>query len=1001
MAAAITYATNLVPDSITNPDVDFSIARDNTTPFSFLEFITTTKVDYSPEEYNNFYINYLKDWSASKNTTRDSQSLSYVDHYVTFIKEIIVTFTTAKERKFLNSIDFSDPADLDVAIPFLVEKIRQVILFYKNKRDDAKYSIDRNKIKGTETSLEKGLYDNIYNYVFSAQDDPQYSSLGFTLSSISKYLKIDIEEYIDVYGSYFDLPLDKEESDFNAANGTLKEYYTSNYVPVDVKLFFTSSQYEEIFGSVAFLVEIPLIANVSLKFDPVCDPTNPLTLINNSKVTGLTNSDLLVLKKKLLEKYLGSDLYYIDTTGGGTSSGLLIKASNPSNNIHNLQVVSTPTVRSSEVKLLRNVGLFFTPDTQGIFQLKSNNFGYTIDESKLESNKIYVFPDPNRYGNVTINNLSASPLVFIHDYRPDVRNISSGFAAGVPKVQSSDQTFSPYYVTEQSTVNTFNNFEINLNFSDLYNKGYITKIQYDIYGNEYALFKDEFGQTFKTVETVSESISSDNALKYLQLDGYIFRDPNLGYNFNYEFTTRTVVLSTSPTFPLTIPYYTLSFRGLYPYDWFETQPEIVINTFNIIDSSFNSVSAQPEKITQQTKDGNSFTYDSGSPIADPIYAGYTNYPGNLTYYYEELMEGGVTSLTPPTIAREYSNNGALSAVFTLDTRLVLSSTLVVEYDGGNFTDVYDEFQDDTYTENIPRSNIVYDSGITAMSILTGDNTYRAQTYKEQLQGKIFSKTGGSATSRSISDSLSSIFSKYNNLVKYEIYNSPKDLEIFYNTICIETPSYLVFDKIVYEDSLYIEPSTSNTFFSIASSSPLNVFSHRFFNEKEKTVSFCKIIPAVVGLSGQLVTNITDTQLINSNNKMFIPYIYQHNITDNITTQLFPTNTEVSQLSSLFTLSSEFDTEFNFNAVRIKKPILTYNSLNDVYKLVYLLLDNNNHFHLIDYTFEITSDQLVSFLDCKWYKHANTTRTTDFLNTNFAIIGGSTNAGTITGTEVII
>ena len=1001
MAAAITYATNLVPDSITNPDVDFSIARDNTTPFSFLEFITTTKVDYSPEEYNNFYINYLKDWSASKNTTRDSQSLSYVDHYVTFIKEIIVTFTTAKERKFLNSIDFSDPADLDVAIPFLVEKIRQVILFYKNKRDDAKYSIDRNKIKGTETSLEKGLYDNIYNYVFSAQDDPQYSSLGFTLSSISKYLKIDIEEYIDVYGSYFDLPLDKEESDFNAANGTLKEYYTSNYVPVDVKLFFTSSQYEEIFGSVAFLVEIPLIANVSLKFDPVCDPTNPLTLINNSKVTGLTNSDLLVLKKKLLEKYLGSDLYYIDTTGGGTSSGLLIKASNPSNNIHNLQVVSTPTVRSSEVKLLRNVGLFFTPDTQGIFQLKSNNFGYTIDESKLESNKIYVFPDPNRYGNVTINNLSASPLVFIHDYRPDVRNISSGFAAGVPKVQSSDQTFSPYYVTEQSTVNTFNNFEINLNFSDLYNKGYITKIQYDIYGNEYALFKDEFGQTFKTVETVSESISSDNALKYLQLDGYIFRDPNLGYNFNYEFTTRTVVLSTSPTFPLTIPYYTLSFRGLYPYDWFETQPEIIINTFNIIDSSFNSVSAQPEKITQQTKDGNSFTYDSGSPIADPIYAGYTNYPGNLTYYYEELMEGGVTSLTPPTIAREYSNNGALSAVFTLDTRLVLSSTLVVEYDGGNFTDVYDEFQDDTYTENIPRSNIVYDSGITAMSILTGDNTYRAQTYKEQLQGKIFSKTGGSATSRSISDSLSSIFSKYNNLVKYEIYNSPKDLEIFYNTICIETPSYLVFDKIVYEDSLYIEPSTSNTFFSIASSSPLNVFSHRFFNEKEKTVSFCKIIPAVVGLSGQLVTNITDTQLINSNNKMFIPYIYQHNITDNITTQLFPTNTEVSQLSSLFTLSSEFDTEFNFNAVRIKKPILTYNSLNDVYKLVYLLLDNNNHFHLIDYTFEITSDQLVSFLDCKWYKHANTTRTTDFLNTNFAIIGGSTNAGTITGTEVII
>jgi hypothetical protein len=1001
MAAAITYATNLVPDSITNPDVDFSIAKDNTTPFSFLEFITTTKVDYSPEEYNNFYINYLQDWTNSKNTTRDNQSLSYVDYYVAFIKEIIVTFSTAKERKFLNNIDYSDASDLDVAIPFLVEKIRQVILFYKNKRDEAKYSIERNKIKGTETSLEKGLYDNIYNYIFSAQDDPQYSTLGFTLSSISKYLTIDIEEYIDVYGSYFDLPLSEEESDFSAANGTLKEYYTSNYVPVDVKLFFTSSQYEEIFGSVAFLVEIPLIANVSLKFDPVCDPTNPLTLLNNSKVTGLTNSDLLVLKKKLLEKYLGTDLYYIDTTGGAINSGLLIKAVNPSNNIHNLQVASTPTVRSSEVKLLRDVGLFFTPDTQGIFQLVSNNFGFTIDESKLESNKIYVFPDPDKYGNVTINNLSASPLVYIHDYRPDVRNVSSGFALGIPKIQSSDQTFSPYYATEQSTINSYNDFEINLNFSDLYNKGYITKIQYDIYGNEYALFKDEFGQTFKTLETQIEGLSSENTFKYIQLDGYIFRDPTLGYNFTYEFTTRTVVVSTSPTYSLTIPYYTLNFRNLYPYDWFDEEPSLKLNTFNILDSSFNSISGQPDTIFYQLKDGNSFTYDSGLPIADPIYAGYTNYPGDFVYYYDELMEGGVTSLSPPTIAREYANNGALSAVFTLDTRLILSSVLVREYDGGNFSDIYELAQDDTYTENIPYSDIVYASGLTSISSLTGENVYKAQTYKEQLQGKIFAKTGGSSHSKSISSALSSTFSKYTSSVKAEIYNSPKDLEIFYNTICIETPSYLVFDKIVYENSIYIEPSTSNTVYSISSASPLNVFSQRFFNEKNKTVSFCKIVPAIVGNSGQLITSVTDAQLINSNNKMFIPYIYQYNITDNTTRQLFPTSAEITQLSSVFTLAEEFNTECNFNPVRVKRPILTYNSLNDVYKLVLLLMDNNNHFHLVEHTFEITSEQSVSFLDSKWYKHTNTIRTTDFVNTTFAIIGGSSNAGVISGTEVII
>jgi hypothetical protein len=135
--------------------------------------------------------------------------------------------------------------------------------------------------------------------------------------------------------------------------------------------------------------------------------------------------------------------------------------------------------------------------------------------------------------------------------------------------------------------------------------------------------------------------------------------------------------------------------------------------------------------------------------------------------------------------------------------------------------------------------------------------------------------------------------------------------------------------------------------------------------------------------------------------MFLPYIYQYSITDNTTKQLFPSSSEITQLSSNFTLAEEFDNECNFNPVRVKKPILTYNSLNDVYKLVFLLMDNNNHFHLVEHTFEITSDQLISFLDSKWYKHSNTIRTTDFVNTTFAIVGGFSTTGTISGTEVII
>jgi hypothetical protein len=161
-----------------------------------------------------------------------------------------------------------------------------------------------------------------------------------------------------------------------------------------------------------------------------------------------------------------------------------------------------------------------------------------------------------------------------------------------------------------------------------------------------------------------------------------------------------------------------------------------------------------------------------------------------------------------------------------------------------------------------------------------------------------------------------------------------------------------------------------------------------------------MVPAIFSAGNQLITDTTDPQLTNSNKKMFIPYFYQNDITSNVTTQLFPSNTELAQLSGLFTIATSYDDEFNFNPTRIKKPILTYNALNDVYKLVYMLMDNNNHYHLLEHTFDITVDQTVSFLSSKCYKTTSTNRTTDFVNTNFAtIVTGST--ATISGTEIII
>ena len=1011
MSSVITYSTSLISNSITNPDVNKSIAVDNHKPFSFLEFITNTKVDYAPEEYNNFYISYLQDWADVKNTAAATETISFVDYYVSFLKEIVITYATNQERKFLSNINFSDPADLDIAIPFFTEKIRQIILFYKSKRDDAKYVIDRNKIKGSSTSIERGLFDSIYSYIFSSQEQPQYLTLGVSLENIVNTLDIDILEYVDVYGNYFDIPL---VSDTTSSDQPRTDYYTANINEVDTKLYFSTS-YQQIFGSTAFLQEIPLIVNVTLQFNQLCEPDNPLTLVQDSDISGLSTSDVVVYKKKLLEKYLGTDLYYIDTTNNTTVSGLLVTAETPSNNINNLQQANTASVRSNEAILLRNLGLFFGPDSQGVFQLNADNFTYSINTSKLEANKIYVFPDPSKYGNATINSQLDYPLVYIYDYRPDVKNVSSGFASGTPNVQADNQTFSPYYTTEQSR-NQAITTNIDLNFNDLYNKGYITKLQYDIYGNSYALFKDEFGQTFKAIENIET-----DAVKSLLLNGHVFYDNYEGYSFNYDtvsiigstfrsgLSTNTIDNNSVLNFSLSNQFYTLFFREFTPYI------ELLQDTRNI---------------TGKFKDGGRFTFEDGVNLPDPLYTNSLSYPVlSAEYYYNELAEGGILSLLP--IARPIDGLGGYAANFTLDAKLILSADNVDEYDCGYFSDIVLIPNDNIYNDGIPYIDTVQDYGITVLSTLTGTNDFKLQEYKNQMQGKIFVQEGINTASQPISTALTNTFNKYSSIVQTELYTAPKDLEVFYNTICIETESYLVFDKIMYEDSLFQKPGTTNIVYTINSESTLQAFSNRIFTEKDKTVTFCILYPMVQSISGLItegsagssklltetasplitedVNNLiaegyidANTQTIYSNNnKIFIPEIYQYTIADNTSKKIFPITSQIPTISSAFAMSTIFTEDCNFNIVKIKKPLITYNSLNDIYKLTYICVDNNNLFHLLDYTFNINQDKTVTFIDCRYYNHSKTIRTSDFSNYNFTTVNTLNGTYAISGNQVII
>jgi hypothetical protein len=971
MISEITFGTSIVKNSITNDSAVTTV--DNIKPLSFLEFIRNTNVDYTPEEYNNFYLSYLKQWADVTNSTQQTASVSFVELYVNFLKEIVITYSTQSELKFFSTLDYTNPVDLDIAIPIFVEKIRQIIIFYKEKRDETKYVVDRSKIKGNTNSIEKAIFEKIYTYIFSTEQQPQYTELNLSLETIVDSMQIDIEEFVDVYGNYFDLPR------VDTSTGTLRdELYSSNINDIDVNLFFTIIRPNDIFKSNIFLTEIPLAVNYATTVDLICDPTNPLLLIDNQiNKCGITDADRESLKRELISKYIGVDFYYVSTLNNTLCAGKFITAQNPSANIPNLQTADTATVQSNEIKLLKDLGIFFKPDTQGLFQLNASNYTYSIDAAKLSPESVYIYPDPNVYGNVSVNSQVTYPLIFVCDYTKDVKNISSGFATGDPKISNYEQTFTPYYAKEQSVnKNIVDEDSLNLNFSDLYNKGYITKVQYDIFGNEYALFKDELGYTFRSIE----DLSYESYILDLQLDGHVFNDIYEGYNFNYSTTgtldgsirsgisSLTVDRPSLPLFTLSGSPYTLFFREFIPYT-------------DLIQPSRN--------ILGKFRDAGSYVFDDGSVLPDPISADSSSYPSPQPYYYTELTDGGVSSFTP--ITRGYITGGISNSNFTLDVKTKYSDVNVQDYDCGYFTDNISLTNDYNYQDNYLYFDSVDTNSLTVVSSITGTNELKTQAYKRKLNGKLYVKNQRYSLSQPLSTALNSIFNKYSTSVTGELYNKVKDFDIIYDTIICETDSYLVFDKIKYEEGEFVTPSTKNTYFVRNSAAAINKFSNRFFNEYDKKLTFCVIGELTEDFVSNIITqsevDLVTEDLLNieaallslsgSNYKVLLPIIYQYDIVYNTTVQVFPRVDDILNYSiNMFSFRDTFTPDFDVNIIKVDKPVITYNSFNNVYKMTYTCTDTNNMFYLYDIGFTVKKNA-VTFVSSKFYRQSKLVNTTNF------------------------
>ena len=469
-------------NSVTNDLSDEKL--DINKPFSFIEFLNYSRV--FDEEVENFkkYENYIKSWNNISYNNNINFEKDVKDQYINLFKEISLKYSTPEERRYLQTINFNNNENLTIAIPFYSKKIREICLYFKEKRDTFQKGLREVKDKGSTLSVKNFVKDKIID-LFQGDDSTIPVTSTLALSVLQVNIEVEIEESYDTFNDYYDLDPDKL-SDFYNSTLDRKKYYTSNSNKIEGDSFIDLDK------SI-----IKIINDKNIKLEELGN-FSPVINVNEVDESYLESTDYIDYKKgdrdklnflfeaELVKKLIGTDYYFLSTNSENKFlSGVLFEGDNKVNNLLNINYASTLTVPSTSNKFEREVGGFYKPTSFSILKMKGD---YTTSlKHDLSANTLYVFPDINSFGNIT--NLSKvkrdHPFEFNLNKDSVFKNESSSVSQKNVKSEFFDSNFYSYNTFEQfrNTNNLLSTFDTPYSFN--HNYGIINKVEIDIYGNKF------------------------------------------------------------------------------------------------------------------------------------------------------------------------------------------------------------------------------------------------------------------------------------------------------------------------------------------------------------------------------------------------------------------------------------------------------------------------------------------------------------------------------------
>jgi hypothetical protein len=515
-----------------------------TKPLTFLAWLESQPI--ISKDYNanlKSYQNYVAEWHKFNRSSEEQIQDSFASLYIDMLRDISLTYATEEEKRFISNCSLTNPEELDIVLPFFIQKLKAIILYYNKKREDLKKKVKDLPTKGSATSVSSVIRDIIFEEIES-ENLQVFLGTRFkvpTFEAINENLNIEVEEIYDDT-EYANRPYEVTELD------------------VDPQLFldFKNAIITAIKKYPVFLEGLKTNFSFNLNLSGT-----ELNLLKQRDFTNYFISDdvddlKLQLYKNLTVKFMGCDMYYLSTGSTTTDfvSGKLFSTAPTDGNVvlnplNKRYPTSTLIPSLSDIYTAYICGGFFVPSKVSALLYNAPDKRYTIDESKLIPNKVYVFADPGIIGNASDYQGDISeqyPLVYEIDVSWNKFSSVDGFRYGDVSSSSYNQLFYPYESLSQEVIKNkqgistpFDNIDFwegdkdtvwsnsdiwpNLDRLErlpidsrlkslLIDEGYMVKWFVDIFGNEYGLYK-------KNVETIDEKRTSSGVIYVKTTDGKV------------------------------------------------------------------------------------------------------------------------------------------------------------------------------------------------------------------------------------------------------------------------------------------------------------------------------------------------------------------------------------------------------------------------------------------------------------------------------------------------